>query len=345
MALDQNLILYDIPDLEVALSTADPLVAEKQVIYVGTFKKWLDDKQFLSFDVDEKLIDHWVSTHKELLAAGLDVPLPVKHTDDPEKRRGTVLDLKKKVDSKGRISLYASVRFNSEKIKNDLKSSNVSLYCPPVVRHQDKIFTRPIRHVCITDYPVVGDLEPFTIAAAYDNPSAAKPKPKQGNSAMMKALAAKLGLEVPPDASDDAIAGMIFAKFEELMNKDINGDGKVGDAAGGDTPSGDTPTKDTAVAASTKPDPMLLSLVRDNRSMKIDSLVAACKLTPARAKELKAKYTGETISLSNEVFDEIVNEIQSREPIVALSGETSGSQHTPSSESSLVKNALARSGK
>lgn len=343
--LDQTIVLYDVPDLEVALSSTDPLIAEKQVIYVGNFKKWISDSQNLSFDVDEKLIDHWVATHKELIAAGLDVPLPVKHTDDPEARRGTVIDLKKKTDAKGRISLYASIKFNSQEIRDSLKHSNVSLYCPPSVRHQDKVFVRPIRHVCITDYPVVGDLEPFTIAAAYDDPKKSTKNPLR-NSAMMKALAEKLGLSVPPDASDDAIAGMIFAKFEEIMKKDVDGDGKVGNESG-DT----TPAKEEPVAASndaqTKPDPVVLSLVRDNRTMKLDSLVAAHKLTPARAKELKAKYAGETVSLSNnEVFNEVVHEIESREPLVALSDETSGRQTTSNpNESAIVKNARARTGK
>lgn len=325
--LDQNIIFCKIPDLELSSSTDDPLVLKKQVIYVGSFKKWGNSKLEFEFEVDEDLIDHWVKTHKLLLEEGLDVPFPVHHTDDPEKRRGTVVSLSKGIDSKGRVSLYANVKFNDEASLKQLKNSQVSLYCPPVLRHQDKTFVRPIRHICATDYPVVGDLEPFTIAAAYDAP---KPKVK-GNSAMMKALAEKLGLTIPPDASDDAIAGMIFAKFEELMKEDIDGDGEVG-GEGEDKP-------DPAVAASNA---AMLDLIRDNRSMKIDRLVSESRITPARAKSLKEKFAGKTVSLSNEVFDTVYEELASLEPTSLSNGQSStGSQSVPGS-SVLVANAKAR---
>lgn len=333
MALDHSILFYDIPDLELETSEKDSLLAEKQVCYVGTFKKWTSATEALSFDVDEDLIDHWVATHPKLIAAGLDVPVPLKHVTDPEKRRGTVKSLYKKADKKGRISLYASIEFNTLEDKKQLTKSNVSMFVPPLVRHQDDVFIRPIRHICITDYPVIGDLEPFTIAAAYD--STVKPV-KKGNSVMMRALAAKLGLDVPPDASDDAIAGMIFAKFEEIMKKDVDGDGKVGDADG----AGDTSTEGKDVAAST--DPMVINLVRDNRIMKIDRLISDRRIAPARAKTLKEKFAGKEISLSNDTFDSLYEELQSLDPIVALSSESSGSQKTSGEKSALVKSAESR---
>lgn len=329
--LDYPILFTNIPDLQLASATDDPLVLKKQVIYVGNFKKWKNAREVeFEFDVDEELIDHWVKTHPMLLQAGLDVPFPIGHVDDPEKRRGTVVSLSKDVDSKGRTSLYAHIKFNDEKTRDQLKNSQVSIYCPPIVRHQDDVFIRPIRHICSTDYPVVGDLEPFAIAAAYEP---AKPKSK-GNSVMMKALAEKLGLTVPPDASDDAIAGMIFAKFEELMKKDVDGDGQVGEGDG----EGDGEA--TPVAASN--DPMLLSLLRDNRKMKIDRLVADRKITPARAKGLKDKFTGKAISLSNDAFDALYEELEANDPLVALSAESSGPQRVNRESSVLVKDASSR---
>lgn len=319
--LDKNLLL-NIPD-GVCLSTDDPLVFEKQVIYVGSFKKWNNDGTLAyEFGVDEPTIDHWVRTHEELIGEGLDVPMPHGH-DETKPRKATALSLSKKADSKGRISLFAKLKFNDVDCAKTFKNSQVSLYSPPSFKHQDKTFVRPIRHICFTDYPVIGDLDPFTVAASYD----------LGGKMNMKSLAKALNLSVKDDATDEQISEQIVSAFKAATKP-------------ADTKPADDKKK-PAVAASqdgiVKPDPVMISLARDNRDMKIDKLVSQCKITSAAGKDLKAKWVeGDALSLSaesNSAFDSIMSTLNSLEPIVALSGEQTGAQKAKTEESSLVKNA------
>lgn len=321
-------LLLDIPD-GILLSTSDPLVFEKQVIYVGDFSKRRDDGSVeYRFSVDEATIDHWVKTHDELLKLGLDVPMPVHHTTDPTARAATALSLSKRADSKGRISLFAKFKFKTLKLATDLKDTQVSLYSPPVLYHQDHTIVRPIRHIAFTDYPVIGDLDAMTIAASYD-------KPKEQNLMTLKELAVSLGLEPKEDADDAAIAAMIKSAFTDAK-KPKEEESKLPVVAG------DTPVKQKIT------DPLMISLARDNREMKIDSLVLSHKLTAAEGAELKKTYASEALSLSaesNQAFDMVMKTLGSRDPIIALSGEQTGAQKKKIEDGPMVKSAKKMAGK
>lgn len=325
--LDYHLLL-DIPD-GVCLSTEDPLVFEKQVIYVGQFNKWNSDGTLdYKFSVDEATIDHWVNTHQQLLEAGLDVPMPEGHTESASARKATALSLSRKPDSKGRTSLFAKLKFKDVECAKAFKDSHVSLYSPPVVKHGDKTFIRPIRHICFTDYPVIGGLDPLTtIAASYDD---------KGKN--MKELATKLGLKVPDGATDSEISAMIASAFAAAKKPAAGPEKKppMKVAAG---------TSDPLLVDSAPADPLVVSLARDNRKMKIEHLVLSNKLTSAEGKDLISRWCdAEAISLStesNQAFESIVSTFSSRAPIVALSGEGTGAQKKKAGESSLVKNAQA----
>lgn len=326
--LDKTLLL-DIPD-GICLSTGDPLVFEKQVIYVGDFEKRDQQTGELEyrFSVDEETIDHWIKTHNDMLSAGLDVPMPKGHVEN-EPRKATALSYTKRPDSKGRVSLFAKLKFKDLECAKEFKDSQVSLYAPPACYHNGKTFVRPIRHIAFTDYPVIGDLDPLTtIAASYS--SGAK-------TMSFKAIAQKLGVTVDEKATEEQAEAAITAAW----------------AAKGTVQPAAPATTTTTIAASQvndapKRDPLLIKNALENRQLKIDALVASHKMTPAEAKTMKETWAAPTVSLSDEsvnTFDMLLKTFNDREPIVALSKERSGAQQKVNQESPLVKDAKKRAEK
>lgn len=151
-----------------AFAESQPGVYRKELIYPGTFiKKDEAGRPEFRLVVDDKLIDHWVKTFDRMKQNGVDVPVPIEHSEDPEDRRGTVVALKKEFnEERGADSLYAYVTF--KKGSEDLaEHSQVSLYAPPDMEDGvENTYIRPITHVAITDYPLVPGLSRWSRAAA-----------------------------------------------------------------------------------------------------------------------------------------------------------------------------------
>ena len=146
----------------------DPLAFRKQVIYAGNHVKGESDE----FTIDEELIDHWVETGNEMIGAGIEIPLPKKHNeDDPELNRGYVNKFVKANDGQGRASLYVFGKFADAESAKLANRANVSLFSPPKKAIAGKVYTRPITHVALTNYPVIKGLEGFTsLTLSYDEP-------------------------------------------------------------------------------------------------------------------------------------------------------------------------------
>lgn len=307
------------PELALAgtIDETDKLVVEKQLIYEGSFRH---PKDGYSFSVDEKLIDHWVNTHGRLTSNGVDVPLPVEHTQDPEKRRGTVVGLSKKSDPKGRMSLYGKIKFRDEKARDAFKDSDVSLYSPPQWEDGSKnVYYRPIRHVALTDYPVINDLDGFkTIRASHVGEE--KPMP-------LKALAKSLGIEVKDESSDDDLSKAISAKFTSL-NTTIS---ELKKAKKPDEPAKKAEAKKEddkpqAIAAS------IVSMVGKARKSEISNLVRDGKITPAVAKDLEDQFAcDDAVSLSlsmdegsSDGFDSMMEALKKNESVLRTEEQTKG---------------------
>ncbi len=210
-------------------ATLDKDVFRKELIYPGHFLK-KDSKGNVEFElpVDEALIDHWARTFKKMKAKGIEVPVPIEHTTDPELRRGTVVDLKKEFNKERNApALFAYIKFRDPETAAKLsKTTQVSLFSPPdFVDGTGETFTRPIRHVALTDYPLVPALGGFekTIAASLVSCSQAdiyKASTTEGLN-MISELADRLGVEYPEGASDADIMDLI----ESAWNSDVPMDG------------------------------------------------------------------------------------------------------------------------
>ena len=181
-------------------------IFRKEVIYPGHFEKRdpTTKKTEVEFDVTQDMIKNWVKQHERMRAKGIDVPLPVQHSTDPEDRRGTVLRLAKEFNpERGVDCLYMYVRFRDRKAEKLAGTTQVSLFSPPdFVDGEGNEYSRPIRHVALTDYPVISGLDDFKVIAASFGGNFNTPKETDMTS--LVAVAKRLGLK--PRKSDDALS-------------------------------------------------------------------------------------------------------------------------------------------
>lgn len=285
----------------------------KELIYVGSFHKKTDTES-LKFAVSERDIDNWVSTHKLFMSRGIDVPLPKDHSFDVESSRGNVTDMIKKTDSKGRIGLFGKVKFRDEKAAELAKTAKVSIYVPPEYTDaHENTYSHPIRHVALTDYPVVNSLDGF-IAASFNEGVKNMP---------VKKLANALGIKFAEDDDDEKISAAIAAEFATL---------KKGVKAAMDDESGGGDGDETTTTEEPKPtvSASMRNMLEENRNNKINGLVLAGKITPAVATGLKDQYCTEgtlTLSLTTDKYDDgfgrIMATLDKNDPVV-LGEQTAG---------------------
>jgi hypothetical protein len=363
-------------------------VFRKELAYQGRFVKFKPGTRDPEFElpVDETQIDHWVNTFRVMKKNGIEVPMPIGHTTEPERRRGTVVDLRKEENPNrpGGFSLYAYCAFNDEQTASKLKNSNVSLFMPPKFDDgKGRRYIRPIRHVAITDYPVVPGLSPFqNIAASFELSLADEEEEMAGLT--WAQVAQELGIEAPEGGDDNA------AKEAVLQAWDAGGEG--GDTEGGDTETegDDIDVEDDDVPAIDEDDnygaddggdftdegddeqrtqggppamsqaPIAASLVRREASNRVEvlrGLVRTGRVSPAAAKRLSQRYCSVenvNIALSLEQdgnldaagddFDEVIAALSlNPEGSVAHTGARTGPQIDRAEKSPIVVEAEKRS--
>lgn len=286
----------------------DSTLYRKELVYPGQFIKRSADDGSVAFNlfVDDMALDHWVKEFERMKANGVEVPLNLGHVaDNPEMRRGTVEALKKEPNpERGGNALYMYARFRDPEAAKMAATSGVSLYAEPsMIDGKDNKYTCPITHVALTDHPVIPGLSGWQAIAASLVPADQTPV-VQEEPAMtpMQALAQEMGVEFPEGSSDDAIKALILQAWtaeapaepaaEEIPGGDElpSADDELGmgmmeeEQPGAGCAAGRIPA---SLAASFN------SIVRAGvaaRMSRIDSLAALNRITPARAKELKAKY-------------------------------------------------------
>lgn len=148
----------------------DGLTFRKELIYADSFVK-RNDTTHQEFTIDEMKLAHWERVGNEMIADGVKVPTPLKHTDSPEASRGHIIRYERGINSRGVPALYGIFKFRDAEAAKLAATTDISIYVPenPVYNGHGKKYEYPIRHVALTDYPVINKLEPFQpIAASYD---------------------------------------------------------------------------------------------------------------------------------------------------------------------------------
>ena len=344
-------------ELAAGFSSNGKKTFRKELIHVGKYVTGDDE-----FHVTAELLAHWDATFDQFEAVGIQVPLPAGHTDDVELNRGEVVGMEVAVNSKGVPALFGYIQFRDEEAEKLAETAQVSIFSPPSFKDgEGREYYRPIRHVALTDYPVVPNLDGFeTISASFGE------TPKKGNSmSTLKNLATQMGIKFEKDASDEVVADnilkahMALAKSSEEDPPKPEGDSKPPEA-GPPKPEGDSKPPKEKPADDEKKDEMsnspamvaalnkLRVSTKKNREHSINNLVLAGKITPAVATDLKKEWCGEvslSFSLENETgdksFDALVAALGKNEAVISFS-EQSGPQIKKGEENTLLKNAKER---
>ena len=303
-------ILVEPKDLDVTF-TGNELVYDKQHLYEGRFQQ-----NSTQFDITEDALYHFAAETNRYIDSGNKVNLPLEHTVDPEKNRGHCFDFYVRRDSKNRLALFSKVQFRDEEAAKIARTASTSIFSPPKFTDgSGNEFVRPIRHVALTDYPVVNSLDGFEVIAAS---LVVPPLPKKGKDMAILDLAAKIdGLSLSENA-DDSIAERSIIDFIAALN------GKVVELS-----ETKKEYEKYVMENPKKADPVRISaaqkkMLADNRDMKLSKLVEANKITPAVKKSIRDIYCTEsalTLVLSHDQddsFDELVMALSENDAIKLL---------------------------
>jgi hypothetical protein len=319
--------------LQLSSDDADGLTYWKELIYAGDFKKWnkKTGEIELQFTVDTERLDNWNKTIAAMRKNGIEIPIPNRHTEEPEARRASLLESKRQKNKDGLESLFGKVRFVDKEAAKLAASTDVSIYADSeLVDGKGNYYFNPIRHVALTDYPVIPGLEKFEAIAL----SLVQDTKKMALDP--RALAKKLGI------ADDIADADLEAAIDDAVDKLVAAVNK-GDKKPADPPA---PPKDEVKASHS---PLMLSLLSENRQAKIDALLLSGHIIPAQAKELTAAFCDSgklVLSLSaageaNDGFDAAIKLAKANTPRKA-GGEKSPAQVVELSNADLMtdKNPL-----
>ena len=338
-------LVFEAPNLAafVSAGNAGKPIYRKELVYAGTFK----DSEENVHDITEKHLQHWVASFSKMKEAGVKVPVPAKHTDDPDKRRGTLIALELGQRDDGTPNLFGYIEFNDAETAKQGINNDVSIYVPEELKANgvEEPLQFVIAHVALTDYPVVNDLGDFEAIAA----SFACPKDRK--KPMLKELAKKLGIEFEEDSSDDVVADRVAASFSTLKAaiEDLKKNQK--EPEGSDDPEKKKEEEKKEMAASFAK--KFAKIEKPSRELRIDNLVSVGKITKAVADDLKKTFcTEDTLSLAfsmdedkfKDSFDSTFAALEKNEPVLSFSSRTGPQADADDFENNpLLKDAESRS--
>jgi len=277
---------------------------KKEVIRVGDFYKEGVDQ---SFSVNIETLDHWAAEFLRYTENGNKVSVPDGHevAGKSSENYGWVTDLFRENDS-----LFAIMELYGDDVLTVTKASDVSIYSPPEIIDGNGIkYTYPITHIALTTVPVIPGLSSFeTIAASQKNINI-----KLESKMKLAQVIELLGLSFDDDKmTDDEKEEKVLSAIKALKEKD---DVK------------DDDDEDKKELSASRVSPAVLSLAKENRSMKLDALVESGKVTPAVKKALEKIYCDEkslslSLSKADDHFDEIVTILKFND-VVSLGSQTS----------------------
>lgn len=257
----------------------------KDVISCG---EWQVPETGQKFSVDEARIDRWVSTFNAMSKAGVEVPIPLGHTFEPDKNRGFVQGFFRDGDT-----LKMTAKMIGEDAKLAAARNLVSLFAVPEFedakgnKYQDAIL-----HVALTPVPVIPGQQGF-IAASRGGLNVNAPvfrlamEPSTMNQHLLS-LAQKFGVDTSACTCDQELHDAIAAK----KPADEKAPEAVAMAKKLDETEKALALARTELAAATKAEdnPRVLKLTRESRALRLDALVSAGHATPAFVKAAKARH-------------------------------------------------------
>ncbi len=275
----------------------------KEVVKVGRYVK---DADGLEFEVTPQLLEHWATTFSRMQKNGVKIPIPLTHDEsgNPENNRGWVTDLFVDQDA----LVMSCVLFGEDAAELAAKS-DVSLFAPPnFTDGKGEKYEWPVMHIAMVTDPVIpglGDFVPIAIAASH----------RKGKEMNWKEIQESMGIK--GDMTDKTAPALVMSRMKGIKEESAAAISEI------------VTLKETVTAAkkgSTQKDvdPTLLKLSADNRSMKIQGLVAKGRITPDIAKQMSTAFIGADnaalkLELSREpsgaTFDHVVDLFAGNDPV------------------------------
>lgn len=309
----------------------------KELIRVGSYHQ---PSSKTDFTITTNTLDRWVDNFRSFQREGVKVPVPEGHTNDPTKNLGYVVDLFRDGNS-----LFGILEMRGQKAIDSTLANDVSIYSPAKwVDGRGNTYTNPIVHVAITSYPVIPGLSEFEALAAS--------LVKENDMSWKKVLEAlgcaeKVDDSTAPDRVLSLVGEMKKKGEEELKSVQLALEAAKSTLA---------ELKSGSKEPQRKADPVVLSLARENREMKLDTLVEKGHISPKVGKGLKEMFVTDAVlslSLGQEwdVFPKLVQvlsenvsvDLKERTGSQVLNLSNEGEQKT--GESGLVKLMKSRSQK
>jgi len=313
----------------------DGLTFQKEALYADTFK--LPGESGPEFSVDSVALNHFVNETQRMMDNGVKVPIPIEHTTDPEKNRGFLTGLKIGTRTDGRPNLILKMKFNDEQAVKTAKASDVSIYSPPKYTDgKGNTYVRPIKHVALTNYPVIPGLDGFTPIAA----SLVEPELEKEDMLMsLKDLAANIGLKLSDaDSNDDSkLTDAIKLSFTALQEELDESKAELKKR----------PVKKDPVHVSKAQ----IAMLRENRELKLSRLCEKGKIVKVVEDALKNLFCESnelSLCLSEDFedkFDGVVSALLDNEAVISFS-ESSGPQvHLPKGKDGKEINPMVEEAK
>jgi len=252
----------------------------KDIVQVGT---WVHPGSGETIDISLARIQHWATVGNQMLAAGIKIPIPATHTNDPEKNRGYV----QKFDVQG-----DKLWMNCELIGTDAiqlaARCEVSISVVPEVKGADgTVYTDAPNHIAMVTDPVIpgqGQFQVIELSRAKALQLAIGASPME----LLKTLAATLGINIDGMADADATNAILNA-VKTL---------KAGDANACDmatTKAALSKAEDQIKAlelAAKKPeiDADTRGILIENVGLKLSKLVDAGQITPAVRTKIETNF-------------------------------------------------------
>jgi len=255
--------------------------------------KYIKDSDGLDFEVTEDLLKHWANTVQDMNDNGVKIPVPLGHTDNPEKNKGFLTKAFEKDGSL--ISVIDLIGDDAEELS---KTQDVSIFVPPkFVDGKGNTYARPIRHVALTPFPVIPGLGEFEAVAAS---LSSKENKMAFDFSKIKSI---LGIE--GDVSETNAEGLIMGAIKKLKDR---------------------------IPKTLSFNETTLAVATENRELKLSQLVSAAKITPAVSEELKKAFVNKeaiVLSLSSEAddpFSSMIKALEKNEKVIST-GENTGAQN------------------
>lgn len=171
-----------------------------------------------SHDITPDFFQKMIDSFNARRGKGVEIPVPLGHTHNPEDKRGRVLYLETRKNKQGGFSLWGIIEFLSEEFKEALKNSDVSIDAPEETTDGDgKTWEFTLEHVALTDYPVVAGMEGFKEVKFSVLRDAIMEK------WTLDTLIVKLGL-TGTYSSPSKVYSAIYRKFQQLTGTDESDD-------------------------------------------------------------------------------------------------------------------------